>query len=66
MSWQRAPGNAKGDWAWGHSDRGEVAFRAAQQGVTVLLIKGPKIEPGSERVSAWVRRVVEQLLAART
>lgn len=46
MSWQRAPGNAKGDWAWGHSDRGEVAFRAAQQGVTVLLDQGTEDRTG--------------------
>ena len=63
MTWERAPGGVKGDWAWGHSDRGEVAFRAAQNGVTVFIVKGPKITPGGARVSVWVRRVVEELLA---
>lgn len=61
--WTRAEAGVKGDWAWGQNDSGGVAFRAAQAGVTLFVIKGPTITPGGPRVSLWVRDVVDKLLA---
>lgn len=61
-NWAVAPAGVKGDWAWGHRPDGSVGFRAAQNGQTLFVIHGPTLKPGGERVSVWVRRVVQHLV----